>query len=341
MKLSIVDIAPIQAGTSATEAFQTTKHLAPQAESAGYSRFWVAEHHGMAESIASSTPEVLIAHLAAHTETITIGSGTILLNHYSPFKVAETFSVLDALAPGRIDLGLGRATGIPAVDLALRSGKPQRESRDHEAKITEVLDHLYGSFAPDHPYHDISMPRAANSTPDVWVLGSSPHSAAIAGTLGLPYAFAAFIRPTVAKQALTQYRASFSARPEYTGRSEPYSILAVNIACAETDHDAARLRASAEAAYQRMATGMIGPPPTVDEAIEELGSVPDPTPQSLAPEDWPRAISGSPDTLASLLPAMLDAVGADELMVQNLIEDPADRIRSHVLLAEALLPSSA
>ncbi|MFC4450206.1 LLM class flavin-dependent oxidoreductase [Halorussus aquaticus] len=337
MKLSIVDIAPVRSGSTATEAYQHTVELAQAAERLGYSRFWVAEHHGLADSIASTTPEVLVSHLAAKTSEIRIGSGTVLLNHYSPFKVAETFASLDALAPGRIDLGLGRATGMSAADRALRSGVPhQRSGDDHAEKVEETARHLYGAFPENHPYDDIEIPRSADAVPETWVLGSSPASAEIAGELGLPYAFAAFIRPTAAQEAMETYRDHFETSEFDAGLDEPHSALAVNAACAETDREAARLRASSEAAYRRMRRGAFGPPPTVEEAIDELGGVPDPTPESLAPEEWPRAISGSPDTLGTLLEEMTDAVGADEVVVQNLVEDPDDRIRSHELLAEGV-----
>ncbi|WP_248517815.1 LLM class flavin-dependent oxidoreductase [Salinarchaeum laminariae] len=339
MDCSIVDIAPVRNGETATDAYEDTIALAQRAEELGYSRFWVAEHHGLANAIASTTPEVLIARLAAETESIRVGSGTVLLNHYSPFKVAETFASLDALAPGRIDLGLGRATGMPAADRALRSGVPHQQSgADHAAKIEETARHVYGGFPDDHPYSDVVLPRSADGVPEVWVLGSSPSSAEIAGKLGLPYAFAAFIRPTVATQAMERYRAAFEASEFDGGREEPHSMLAVNAACASTDHEAARLRASSEAAYQRMARGAFGPPPTVEEAIEEIGGVPEPTSPSIVetPENWPRAISGSPETIGALFEGMTDAVGAEEVVVQNLIEDPADRIRSHELIADGV-----
>ena len=252
IQLSIVDIAPVHAGTTATEAYENTIDLARAAERFGYSRFWVAEHHGLADTVASTTPEVLIARLAAGTSEIRVGSGTVLLNHYEPFKVAETF----------------------------------------------------------------------------------------AGELGLPYAFGAFIKPTAAKEAFETYRERFEASEFEQGLDDPHGALAVNAACAETDYEAARLRASAEASYQRIRRGVRGPLLPVEEAVDELGGVPDPTPESLAPEDWPRAVSGSPATLATLLEEMTDAVGADEVVVQNLIEDPEDRIRSQELLADAVGLSS-
>ncbi|MCL7417195.1 MAG: LLM class flavin-dependent oxidoreductase [Halalkalicoccus sp.] len=336
MNVSIVDIAPVRNGATATDAYADTVDLAQAAERLGYSRFWVAEHHGLADSIASTTPETLIAHLAAKTSDIRVGSGTVLLNHYSPFKVAETFASLDALAPGRIDLGLGRATGMPAADRALRSGAARRSGDDHAAKIEETARHLHGAFPEEHPYSGIRIPRSPNGVPEVWVLGSSPSSAAIAGNLGLPYAFAAFIRPTLAEEAFETYRERFRASEFEPGLDDPHGMLALNVACAETDHEAARLRASSEAAYRRMAQGAFGPPPTVEEAVDELGGVPDPTPTSLAVDEWPRAVSGSPSTVETLLKGMTDRVGADEVIVQNLIEDPEDRIRSHELIAEAI-----
>ncbi|ELY88874.1 LLM class flavin-dependent oxidoreductase [Natrialba taiwanensis] len=337
MNLSIVDLAPVPDGASATEAYENTVELAQLAEELGYSRFWVAEHHSMADSIASTTPEVLIAHLAAKTDAIRVGSGTVLLNHYSPFKVAETFSSLDALAPGRIDLGLGRATGKPAADRALRTERRKRNpDEDHAEKIEETANHLYDEFGADHPYADLQLARSAEDVPEIWVLGSSPSSAKIAGELGLRYCFAAFIRPTLAVRAFETYREHFDPAASDAGVDEPAGMLAVNVACADTDEEAARLRASAEASYKRMQRGVTGSTPTVDEAIDELGGVPDPTPQSLPPGEWPRAMSGSPETVGTLLNELTDQVGVDDVIVQNLIADHDDVLRSHELLAEAV-----
>ncbi|MFP8953902.1 LLM class flavin-dependent oxidoreductase [Natrialbaceae archaeon A-arb3/5] len=337
MNLSIVDLAPVPDGASATEAYENTVELAQTAEELGYSRFWVAEHHGMADSIASTTPEVLIAHLAAKTDEIRVGSGTVLLNHYSPFKVAETFSSLDALAPGRIDLGLGRATGPPAADRALQTERRKRNpDEDHAAKIEAVANHLYDGFADDHPYADLRLARSADDTPEHWLLGSSPSSAKIAGEFGLRYCFAAFIRPNLATRAFETYRSHFEPSPLGAGPDEPTGMLAVNVACGETDDEGARLRASAEASYQRMQRGVVGSLPPVEEAIDELGGVPEPTPEPLPTGDWPRSISGSPETVASLLDQLTDRVGVDDVIVQHLIADHDDVVRSHERLADAV-----
>ncbi len=337
MDLSIVDLAPVRRGQSATEAFRDTLDLANVAADVGYKRFWVAEHHGMADSVASATPEVLIAHLAARTEGIRVGSGTVLLNFYSPFKVAETFSTLDGLTPGRIDLGLGRATGLPAADHALRAGAPHQDPEmDHGEKIEAVAKHLAGAFPDDHAYSDITLPRSAADAPEIWVLGSSPMSARIAGELGFPYAFAAFIRPELARSAFETYHDSFEASRWDLGREEPHGMLAINAACASTDDAAARLRAHAEATYQRLARGARGGPAlTLEESLDEIGGVPEPTPVSVIDEDWPRSVSGSPETLRTILTGMAEEVGARELMLQPSISDPDERARCDELLAEA------
>jgi luciferase family oxidoreductase group 1 len=339
MELSVVDLAPIPEGGTAIEAFENTVERAQHAEKLGYSRFWVAEHHDFTNRIASTTPEVLIAHIAAKTADIRVGSGTVLLNHYSPYKVAETFSVLDALAPGRIDLGLGRATGNPVSDYALQEDRSQQQqhSDDHAEKINETAAHLYEGFPADHQFSDLSLARSRNDVPNVWVLGSSPSSAAIAGELGLPYCFASFIRPKPAVRAFDVYRDRFQPSSFGAGPDEPNGMLAVNVTCADTDQEAARRRATTEASRQRLQRGNTDEPPirSAEEAIEELGGVPDPTPPDLQPGDWPRQISGSPSTVRNLLEQMTTQVDVDKIIVQNQIADPENVLHSHKLIAEA------
>ncbi|GAB3672584.1 LLM class flavin-dependent oxidoreductase [Halopiger thermotolerans] len=337
MDLSIVDLAPVPQDGTATDAYANTVDLAQRAEELGYDRFWVAEHHGMADHIASTTPETLIAHLAAETDAIRIGSGTVLLNHYRPFKVAETFASLDAMAPGRVDLGLGRATGIPAADQALGTDRHRDDpDEDHAEKIEATVSHLYDGFPADHPYADLSLPRSADDVPEVWVLGSSPSSAEIAGRLGLRYCFAAFIRPNLAERAFETYREQFEPSDVGAGPDSPEGMLAINVACAETDREAARQRATAEATYRRLQRGEVGSPPTVEAAIDELGGVPEPTPNPLPEGEWSRSISGSPETLSALLEQLTDRIGVDSVVVQNTIAEHEDVVRSHELLAEGV-----
>ncbi|WP_276299500.1 LLM class flavin-dependent oxidoreductase [Halorussus lipolyticus] len=337
MDLSVVDLSPVPDDATATDAYRNTVETAQQAERLGYSRFWVAEHHDMADTLAGTTPEVLLGHLAAETDSIRIGSGAVLLNHYSPFKVAEEFGALDALAPGRIDAGLGRANGSPAVDRALGTERHvENPDEDHAEKIEAVVNHLYDDYPDDHPYGDLTIPRSGEAPPVPWLLGSSPSSAAIAGELGLRYCFAAFIRPQFANRAFEEYREQFRSSQLAGSTDAPEAILAVNAVCAETDEEAARLRAVAEASYQRLRRGETGPRPSVEEAIDELGGVPDPTPATLDPGEWPRAISGSPETLAGLLEQLADRVGVDEVMIQHVVGDHEQALRSHELLAEGV-----
>ncbi len=337
MELSAVDLSPVPADGTASDAYANTVATARQAEQLGYTRFWVAEHHGMADTIAGTAPEVLLGHLATRTESIRLGSGAVLLNHYSPFKVAEQFGVLDALAPGRIDAGLGRANGSPAADRALGTDRHVRNpDEDHAEKIEAVVSHLHGDFPADHPYSDLALPRSGEAVPEAWVLGSSPSSASIAAELGLPYCFAAFIRPQFAVPSFDRYREAFSPSGLAGGVDEPRGILAVNAVCAASDETAARRRAVAEATYERMERGVVGTRPSIEEAIDELGGVPDPTPARLDAGEWPRAISGSPATLAGLLDQLADRVGVDEVMVQHVHADHDDALRSHELLAEGV-----
>ncbi|MFB6080344.1 MAG: LLM class flavin-dependent oxidoreductase [Haloferacaceae archaeon] len=337
MDLSIVDLSRVPDGGTATDAYANTVETARQAERLGYSRVWVAEHHGRANALAGTAPEVLLGHLAAETDSIRLGSGAVLLNHYSPFKVAELFGALDALAPGRVDAGLGRANGTPAVDRALGTERyVENPDEDHAEKVEAVVTHLHDEYPDEHAYADLEIPRSGEAPPVPWVLGSSPSSAAIAGDLGLRYCFAAFIRPQFAGHAFEEYREQFRPSESAGGVAEPEGMVAVNAVCAETDREAARLRAVAEAVYRRMKRGATGAPSSVEEAVDELGGVPDPTPATLDAGEWPRAISGDPETLAGLLDQLAERVGVDEVMVQHAVADHDDALRSHELLAEGV-----
>ena len=336
MELSLLDLAPLPPGGTAADAFDHTVERARHAESLGYDRVWVAEHHDFPDRLASTTPEVLIPHLAAKTDAIRVGSGTVLLNHYSPYKVAETFAVLDAHAPGRIDCGLGRATGTPVRDHALRADRRDRPAvGDHREQLAEVAKHLHGGFEAGHPFADLELPRAGGTVPELWVHGSSAQSAEIAGELGLRYCVAAFIRPQWAVDALRTYREHFE--PSAFGPAEPTSAVAITTTCAETDEAAARLRAVPEATKQRLRRGQLDRPPfaSADEAVEELGGLPEPTPTAFAPDDWPVAISGSPATIADVWDHVSEQTGAAGLVVQQRFADPAAERRSMALLAEA------
>lgn len=337
MDFSAVDLSPVPENGTATDAYANTVEAAQQAERLGFERFWVAEHHGMGDTLAGTTPEVLLGHLAAETDSIRLGSGAVLLNHYSPYKVAEIFGALDGLAPGRVDAGLGRANGSPASDRALGTERHvQNPDEDHAEKIEAVINHLYDEFPEEHAYSDLTVPRSGAAAPVPWALGSSTSSASIAGELGLPFCFAAFIRPQFATHAFEEYREQFQPTRLPGGVEQPQGIVAVNAVCAESDEEAARLRAVAEASYKRMQRGVVGTTPSVEEAIDELGAVPEPTPATLDSDEWPRAISGSPETLSGLLEQLGERVGVDEVMIQHVVGNHDDALRSHELLAEGV-----
>jgi luciferase family oxidoreductase group 1 len=332
MKLSMVDLTPVPRGGTAIEAYDQSVRLAQWAERLGYERYWAAEHHG---KIAGNVPEVLIARVAALTERIRVGSGVVLLNHYSPYKVAEVFQALEAMSPGRIDLGLGRANGRPESDYALQRDRSQiLRFDDYDQQVTEVMAWLDGAFPEDHPFSAVRMSRGDGPQP--WVLGSSPSSAVLAGRLGLRYCFAGFINPSAAVAAGTAYRANFRPSPFPSGVQEPYAALGMNVSWGETDADGDRLRASVELFYKLLRSGEMnwrGPLPTAAEAVEQLGAVP--APSSVLPGAWPQHISGGPARVREMLETMAADVGACEIVLQDMIGDAAERWRSYELLAEA------
>lgn len=341
MQLSMVELSPVPPGGTAIDAFADSVDLAQRAEAWGYSRFWVAEHHGGGAGNASSTPEVLIARIAANTHHIRVGSGTVLLNHYSPYKVAETFRVLHAMSPGRIDLGLGRANGLPVADYALqRDRSAVHRFDDYPEQVAEVLSWLGAAFPDDHPFSQIQLLPGVPGNPEPWVLGSSPNSAVIAGTLGLPYCFAGFINPRAAVTAAQTYREHFRPSQFPDGIAKPHVSLGINVTCADSDADADRLRSSVELFYQRLRSGTLPTGlPTPEEAVAELGAVP--RPSQVKPGSWPQHISGSPHTIRDMLQIMADDLGAEEIVVQDMIARREDRLHSYALLSEAFdLPTT-
>ena len=216
-------------------------------------------------------------------------------------------------------------------------GSQQRRRDDHAEKIDEAAAHLHEGFDDDHPFDDLNIARSRDSVPEMWVLGPSPSSAAIASEFGLKYCFAAFIRPGPAVQAFETYRDRFEPSAYGAGPAEPTGALAANVTCAETDAEAARRRATAEASCRRLRRGELDTPPirSAEAAIEELGGVPDPTPTPIEPGEWPRGISGSPSTVRELFDEMTSQVSVKEVVIQNQIADPENVLQSHELLAEA------
>lgn len=331
MKLSIVDQSPVSEGSTAAEALQNTIELARLADRLGYERYWVAEHHAM-ETLACPAPEILIARLGAETKRIRIGSGGILLPHYSPLKVAEVFRMLHALYPDRVDLGIGRAPGGTRLEAhALRRDRTVPPRDDFPEQLVELLAFLEGDFSPDHSFGKIKVSPSMPGGPEVWLLGSSEWSASAAAQLGLPYAFAHFIDPQSTRAAIELYRAEFT---QARALKQPNTILALGAVCAETEEEARRLHASARALLRRFRQfpREPGPVPRPEEALKELSSGLDP--DIFETGEWRRYVVGSPETVRAQLLDIAAQLHVQELMIVTIVHDHRARLRSYELLAE-------
>jgi luciferase family oxidoreductase group 1 len=333
LKLSVLDQSPVSAGSTPGEALHNTIDLARAADALGFHRYWIAEHHAM-DVLASPAPEILLARVGAETSRIRLGSGGIMLPHYSAFKVAEVFSVLHALYPGRIDLGIGRAPGgSPLESYALRRNRTLNPD-DFPEQLTELLAFLHKSFPADHRFGKIRLAPSAPGSPKVWLLGSSLWSAEAAAQFGLPYNFAHFIDPNGTRKAIETYRASF--RPSgHTSHAQ--AMLALGVICAETDAEAERLAASARLLFRRIRQGDVRTIASPEDALAELHTVPDSVFAQWFPDgsEWPRYVVGSPETVRRKLSAMAEALDIEEIMVVTIVHDHRARVRSHELLSEA------
>ncbi len=331
MKLSVVDQSPVSTGMTPAQALRNTIDLARHCDQLGYHRYWIAEHHGM-EVIATSTPEVMIAMVAQATRAIRVGSGAVLLPHYAPLKVAETFRTLHALFPGRIDLGLGRAPGGEALEaFALRRTRDHAgfDVDDFPNQLMELLAFLRGAFPEDHPFSKIRVIPESPGEPDVWLLGSSAWSASAAGQLSLPYAFAHFINPTGTGLCIGRHRSLYE--PSERAPS-PQALAAVGVICAPTDDEAEHLASTYRAMGRRLRLGLRGPVPAPQEALRELAEGPHAPDQE---GEWPRVVVGAPATVRTQLERMAQALQIDEIMAVTITHDHAVRLRSYALLAEA------
>ncbi len=331
MKLSVLDLAPIATGSSARQALGRVGELARHAEALGYHRFWLAEHHGL-PSIASAAPEVLIEHVASQTERIRVGSGGVMLPNHAPLAVAERYLTLEALHPGRIDLGIGRAAGTtPVTAHALRSADPEKYPR----QLREVMAFASGGFPADHPYAAIDVVPAGVPLPPIWLLGSSGGSAELAGRVGAGYAFAHHFSPTPAEPALRRYRQAFVPSAHFP---EPRVMLAVSVFCADTTEEAERLASATGLVFVRLRTGNPGPIPSPEEAAAHPLS--DREKRFVKPI-LDLQIVGDPPTVRARLEAIAERTGADELMISTVMHDPAARLRSYRLVAEAFAEAGA
>ncbi len=326
MRLSVLDQSPIAQGSTGRDALANTIDLARLADGLGYHRYWVAEHHG-GPMLAGPAPEVLIGPLAAATERIRVGSGGVMLPHYSPFKVAEAFSLLAGLYPGRIDLGIGRAAGTdPMTTYALQRDRRQAAPDDFFEQLVELLAYLEDALPADHPFARLAraLPGAPES-PQPWLLGSSPQSAIWAAQLGMPYAFADFINRDGAGIA-SDYQRRFDAGPR---DAAPRTAVATWALAAETEDEAWELTASSRMAMAMLRRGRLIPIPPVETALRFLQSEGEPVAGSR------RITAGTPEQVRAGLETIAQQYGADEVIVVTITHDHAARRRSYELLADA------
>jgi luciferase family oxidoreductase group 1 len=325
--LSILELAPVRAGESAAEALAGATAVAKRADELGYRRFWVAEHHNI-PAVASTAPEVLIAHIAANTERIRVGSGGVMLPNHAPLAVAERFGMLEALHPNRIDLGLGRAPGTDMrTAMALRATSPE----GFPDQLAQLRGHLAGGHA------GMRAVAGEHTVPEIWMLGSTDGGARIAAALGLPFVFAHHFHPHFTEPALALYRDDFQPSEML---ERPRAIVAAAVVVGEDEADANRLALPSAISMLRLRQGRPEPLPTVEEAEALL-------PQ-LGPQEWQvvqdtlaRAIVGSPATVESALLDLIERTRTDELMLTSNVADPDLRIRAFEHVAGALMVSPA
>jgi luciferase family oxidoreductase group 1 len=337
--LSVLDLATVGAGLTATDALRATTELAHLADRRGFHRFWVAEHHSM-PGVASSSPAVILGHLAGQTRRVRLGSGGVMLPNHPPLVIAEQFGTLEALAPGRIDLGLGRAPGTDGpTAAALRRGRAD-SADEFPQQVAELVRFLDDDFPDDHPYsriHAVPGPVQGSTAggvqspgrPPVWLLGSSGFSAELAGRLGLPFAFAHHFSAANTEPALDLYRRAFQPSDVLDA---PYALIGVSALAADEEREAHRQALTGALAMVRLRTGRPGLIPTPEEAAAYPFS---PVETEIVDGWLANVVHGTPDAVREGLDALAKRTGADELMITSNAHTPAARLRSYELIADA------
>lgn len=338
LTLSVLDQSPVRSGGSHRQALQETIELAKLADQLGYHRYWLAEHHN-APGLAGSAPEILITRVAAETERIRVGSGGVMLPHYSAYKVAETFRMLEALYPGRIDLGIGRAPGSDqrtAVALNVKSaaggGDPNMDVRGFPQQVLDVRGYLSGAPGDEkHPFHMLRATPETDTAPEIWMLGSSDQSALVAAHFGLPFSFAHFIAGGSGAAVMQAYREGFKPSAAVPA---PLANVAVFALCAETEEKAEELATCRDVWRLRVDRGVIAPVPSLEEALAEKAAW-SPAEERHARMNRSRQIIGTPGQVCEQIETLAGDYGVDEVMVVTITHDFADRRRSYELLADA------
>jgi luciferase family oxidoreductase group 1 len=319
---SVLDLSPITEGGDAAQSFRNSLDLAQHAERWGYNRFWLAEHHGM-PGIASAATAVLIGHVAGGTKTIRVGAGGIMLPNHSPLVIAEQFGTLEALYPGRIDLGLGRAPGSDQATARALRRNLLSDSDEFPRDVVELMD-----FMSDEPRQHIRAVPGTGANVPVWILGSSLFGSQLAAMLGLPYAFASHFAPAQMMQAIELYRENFKPSEHL---AKPYVMLGFNVFAADTDEEA-QVRATSW--QQALVTVRSGRPARVPPPLPGYREKVGPAERALLDSVMSCSAIGSPDTVREGIKAFIERTGADELMIASLMFDHAARLRSYEIAAQ-------
>ncbi|MEQ8587134.1 MAG: LLM class flavin-dependent oxidoreductase [Thalassobaculaceae bacterium] len=326
--ISVLDQSPIRAGATPADAVAETIELARLADRLGYHRYWVAEHHS-SDGLAGSVPEILIARIGNETRRIRVGSGGVMLPHYAPLKVAETFRMLETMYPGRIDLGIGRAPGSDQ-----RTARALAYTRDPIAieyfprQVQDLMDWMDGELEADHPFRGVAAQPAGPASPPVWLLGSSDQGGQVAAHFGTAYSFAHFITEG-GEPVVEMYKKRF--RPSKT-LAEPLANIGVFVICAETEEEAKYHAASRDLWRVRLDQGHITPIPTPEEALNHAYTEAE---RERAALHRRRNIVGTPDQVREKLDALLARYGVDEAVVITITHDHQARLKSYELLAKA------
>jgi luciferase family oxidoreductase group 1 len=348
LRLSVLDQSPVPAGSTPAQALANSLDLARHVDRLGYTRLWYSEHHAM-DLLACTAPEILIARAAGETSRIRVGSGGIMLPHYSAFKVAEVFRTLHAMFPNRIDLGIGRAPGGGQLEsYALRRNRKAPATDDFPQQLAELRAFLHPErfpelLGPDHGFAHIRVSPDAPGAPDIWLLGSSMWSAVTAAQEGLPYAFAHFFSPIQTRQAIEYYQRNFQPSPD---RAKPEATLAIGVICADTDEEAQHLHSSVRLLQRRIRMDDRRPVAAPYDALRELAALPT-APNPLIPftagsfdapeeNEWPTYFVGTPQKVAAQLRGLASELHLGELIINTITHSHQARKHSYDLLAEAM-----
>jgi luciferase family oxidoreductase group 1 len=329
LTLSVLDQSPVRQGVTPRDALLETIELARHVEALGYRRYWLAEHHGSA-GLAGSAPEIMVARVAAETSHIRVGSGGVMLSHYSSLKVAEQFRLLETLYPGRIDLGIGRAPGSDQLTaIALQHGPGALGIEHFPNQIADLIGYLEHTIPADHPFARIRVSPEGETLPEIWILGSSEQSAIFAAYFGRAFSFAHFITDEGGVEIMAAYRQQFRPSPPLAA---PLGNIGVFVVCAPSEDEACYLAASRDLSRLRQRQGILAPFPPPEDALNYPYTDAE---RRLVEYHRRRQIVGDPAQVKARLEELAAAYGVDEIVVLTITHDFAARKRSYTLLAEA------